>query len=281
MLEFQLFRLKVARPSQPSVWASPDATTADLIRSAIEARPEKEFRRGFVWHIGNVAPIDAAGLYFAFGRTTRATYPFFDANAHSFVEQEFDSAPYTHVLVDVELGVCAIAKKTQLAEDTAGIARQLAKLLNETSVSYDTGVRFSLDEIRDPDEFIEQLRAALAVLSFSISFTRPNPFDANADFQVPMERLLQESSGDVGQTTIKGADLDRTVLEDLTRSAAATGNSASARMYRDGDSRPVRRHLSGNRAVVARVEMETAEERREVLQVVRDVYIRIRRYING
>jgi hypothetical protein len=201
MLEFQLFRLKVVRPSQPSVWASPNATNAELVRRAIEARPEREFRRGFIWHIGNVAQMDATGIYFAFGRTTRATYSVFDANAHSFVEQEFDSAPYTHVLVDVELGVCAIAQKTQLAQYTDGIARQLARLLNETVVTYETGVRFSLDEIKDPYEFIQQIRSALSVLSFSISFTRPNAFDA-ADFQLPMERLLQESSGDSGQTTI-------------------------------------------------------------------------------
>lgn len=280
MLEFQLFRLKVTRPAQPTVWGSGTWDSAALIRNAIEARPERAFRRGFVWHIGNVGQIDDSGLYFAFGRTTRATHPFFDSTARSFVEQEFENAPYTHVIVDVDLGLCAIAKKTQLAQDSAGIARQLARLLNDTQISYETGARYELDEIKDPEQFIELLYAAIAVLSFSITFSRPNPFDANEDFQLPMERLLQETEGNNGQTTIEGPDLDRTVLEELSRSAAATGNNASARVLRDGDARPVRRHLRENKASLALADMETEEERSEILRAIRDAYLKIRHRTN-
>jgi hypothetical protein len=280
MLELQLFRLKVTRPGQPTVWADVNWDTAAIIRQAIEHAPAKEVRRGFVWHIGNVSVIDESGLYFRFGRTTRASFPFFDEKTRSFVEHEHENAPYTHVFVDVQLGVCAIARNTELAQRTTAIARQLERLLNDTPVRYDTGALFALDEIKDPTQFLEQLREALTVLSFSLTFTRPNPFDVNEDFQRPMENLLQQADATAGRTTIKGDDLERPVLEELTRSAAATGNNAEAKLVRVGDERPVRRQLRENNAAVSFSDIETEEQRIDVLRVIRQAYLRIRQNLS-
>ena len=279
MLDFQLFRLKVFRI--PGSLFSTEDSSASLVRSAVLSRPERKSRQGVVWHVGNVEPIDDAALYLAFGRTTRANLPLFNAADRSFVEQEFESAPFTHVIVDTELGLCAIARKTQLASITNILARHLNRVLNDSPPAYEKNVRFAIEPIADPEQFIEQLRQAQSVLGFSITFSLPNPFDANADFQLPMERLLQEAEGTKGKTSISGPHLDPDVLEELSRSAAATGNDASAKLYREGDPRPVSKRLRENLVSVSVSEVTNAEARIEVLEILRRLYLRIRHSLNG
>src|SRR5690348_12836239 len=113
MLDFQLYRIKVLR--SPGALFSSDDTNAALLRQVIVARPEKGSGTGYTWRVGNSTPIDDSAYYFAFGRTTRSAFPVFDPTDHSFAEEEFESSPFTHVIVDVDLGVGAIAKKAQLA----------------------------------------------------------------------------------------------------------------------------------------------------------------------
>jgi hypothetical protein len=275
MLELRLYRLKVIRPTQTPIWSG-EWDTESLIRSAIEDGPEKETRRGFTWHVGNVSPIDANGIYFRFGRTTRATEALFDAKSRRFVDQERERSPYSHVFVDVRLGVCAIAKQSELSTHPDGIARQLAMLMNDTPTSYETGARFIIDRIKDPAQFIQQLYDAQSVVSFSTTFSRPNPFDVNEDFQRPMEKLLQEADGNTGRTRIKGDDLDRTVLEELTRSAAATGNDADATFYLRDQTKAVRRTLRENSAILPLPDLQSDDDRIGVIEAIREFYQRIR-----
>jgi len=51
-----------------------------------------------VWHIGNVAPIGNEGLYFRLGRTVKYRLEFYKDGI--FSDQEFEGAPYTHVILD-------------------------------------------------------------------------------------------------------------------------------------------------------------------------------------
>lgn len=45
----------------------------ELLRRALEERPEAAGRLGVVWHVGNLESLDDSGIYFRFGKTTRAT----------------------------------------------------------------------------------------------------------------------------------------------------------------------------------------------------------------
>src|SRR5256885_13860819 len=118
MLDLQLFRLKVLQPIQGTVWSRDAWDTTRLIEDALQDAPERKSRGGAVWHVGNLEKLDAFGWYFRFGRTSRSTLPFFDRATRSFVEQDYDSAPYTHAVVDSRLGLCALARKAQLAHPT-------------------------------------------------------------------------------------------------------------------------------------------------------------------
>src|SRR5262249_36591359 len=107
-------------------------------------------------------------------------------------------------------------------------------------------LNFSVDAVKDPEPFIEHLVYATQITRFTIHFRRPNPFDADRDFQVPAQRYLQQVNGTEGKTTISGRSLDAEPLAALSRAAAASGDNAGALMVLDGEGKPVYRQLQGN-----------------------------------
>ncbi len=124
MLDFQLFRVKVYPPAQRQMFDL-EMTRQEFLNRSISSLPQIELRTGRIWHIGNVRRIDDAGLYFRIGRTSRSTVGIYEEG--NFKDQEFETAPYSHVILDVELEVCALAKKTQLAPGAPGIAHHLVR----------------------------------------------------------------------------------------------------------------------------------------------------------
>jgi hypothetical protein len=274
MLHFQLFRIKVVAPGQKSLFDSEFSPQVALVET-LRKKPAGELRIGYTWHVGNISDLDESGMYFALGRTTRSTVEMYDPTSGNFVEAEFETAPYTHVICDTSLEVCGIARKSRLAQTAAGIARQLQNLLN-ASTSESTRWRFEVSAISDPEEFIAQLRAAYVVTRFGLTFTLPNPFDVNKDFQEPMERLLRDADGQRGKTLLNGKDLDTDVLEELARSAAATGNDAEATIKRTANSKPARRRLAGDVASITEKDIGSDSDRKGILDEIRGLYARIR-----
>ena len=104
-----------------------------------------------------------------------------------------------------------------------------------------------------------------------------NIFDVNRDFQEPMQKLLEVAAGDHGRTSIGGSNLNAEVLEDLARSTAATGNDADARVQLTAEQKPVRKRLRGNPASLVEERVESLQEKRGVLDMLRSLYLRIRR----
>jgi hypothetical protein len=224
---FQLFRLKVFMPGQTS-FLQADESPSELIRRIVGEKPSAPLRGRMVWHIGNVIELDADAAYCRFGKMTRDALPVLDPETGDFIERDFATAPYTHIVLDFPNEVCGIAAHNQLAPETHTIARQFAKVMQNSNAARAAAADVSIDEVRDPDDFIEHLRSAFAIKKFSLSLTRPNPFDANEQFQKPFERFVKAAHGETGRTEVKGASLDSEVLQDLARAAGATGNYASA-----------------------------------------------------
>ena len=113
-----------------------------------------------------------------------------------------------------------------------------------------------------------------------MEFGEPNPFDVEKDFHAPMEALLSETEGKKGSTTLKGKDLKREPLEELTRSVASVGNDASAKMRIKAGEKLITKHLRGDPASVS-VNVDNIHTKvAEVLVKLKDAYLRIRRAIN-
>jgi hypothetical protein len=275
MLEFQLFRIRVY-PSQQRDLFDKDRTRPEMLREAIESLPSGEFRHGLIWHIGNITAIDESGLYFRLGRTSTSTLEIYDESEGGFVDQEFETAPYTHAIVDVELEVCAIAKKTRLSPATPGIARQFARLLNESPKATEFQALFEIDEVKDPEDFIAHLKGAYSISKFWVLFSRPNAFDAHEHFVKPFQRMVEASNGEKGRAELKGQNLNATTLETVARSAAATGDDAGAWMKPSRQARRVKKRLKGSSVNTSQEDVADEKQKRTLMDRVRALYRKVR-----
>ena len=109
-----------------------------------------------------------------------------------------------------------------------------------------------------------------------MTFSPPNPFDVERQFHQPMEQLLRETRADNGKTSIKGKQLDPDIIENLSRSAASTGNMATARIQSEGDSKPMLKKLGENALTIAVDEISTDNEKRSVFDRIREAYRHVR-----
>ena len=160
MPDFELFRVKVY-PSQQIPLFGSAMEPSEVLRQTILSLPSVELRKGMIWHIGNVAQLDNTGLYFRVGRTSKLTVEIYkDGN---FLDQPFETAPYTHVILDTSLEVSAIARKTKLSQKTVGIANQFVKLLRESEKGRQLQADFEIGELNDPEDFLTHLRNATAI----------------------------------------------------------------------------------------------------------------------
>lgn len=240
------------------------------------SKPSAELRSGYIWHIGNINNLRNNGFYFALGRTTKSIVERYDEDEGNFIEEDFESSPYTHVIVDLHYQVIGIAKKTRLAPTAIGIANQLERLLNSCDYVSSLDVRIDVSDINDPEDFVTYLHEAYAVTKFSMDFGEPNPWDADKDFQAPMQKLLRASSGSKGKTTIAGQDLERNTLEELSRATASSGNDAQVVIKVDEASKNTTKHLKGNPATVSEEMVRTNDEKLSILEKIASYYRKIR-----
>lgn len=272
-MDLNLFRIKALLPP---LFAD-QIETAQAVRRAIEEKPTTSAAaRGVRWHIGNVETLDANGLYFALGRTSRSRVPILDPETGDFLEAESETAPYTHVVLDTPTQVCAIARNTSLAANPVSLGHHLARVLNASTIRREYGADFEVDALSDPEEFVRLLQSAYAILRFTMTFSRPNPFDAEEDWHKPMERLVEATNGQKGSTTVRGQALNEAPLEDLTRSVASTGDDARAKLRLEEGQPPVTRSLRSDTATITERSLETPAERQSVLARLRAKYRSIR-----
>ena len=273
IIEYCLFRIKFILPRQSSLLHYP-VDRVGMFLDALDEKPESEGRRGYKWHIGNVRPFSRSAGYFAIGRTTRSTIEKFDEESGNFVEEELETSPYTHCVFDATIGFIGIAKKTSLSPTTEGIARRIEDLISRSSQIVENEIRVEVSAIPDPESFLRELGEAYRVSQFTATFHGPNPFDADEYFQRPLAVYLSAADGDRGKAQISGDDLNRDVLQSVTRSTAATGNEASAKVQRVRGAGPIKIHLRGSN--VGMSYEEDLHDPVEVLEDLRKLYHRVR-----
>jgi len=212
--------------------------------------------------------------YFALGRTTTSTFEKYDEDAKNFVEESVETSPYTHCVFDAAIGFIGIAKKPSLAPTPVSIARRVRELLSFTRQVTENRIQVEVDPIPDPDAFLRQIREAFRITSFTATFHGPNPFDADALFQKPMSVYLAEANGTRGKTQVDGSNLDKDTLAAVTRSTAATGNDASAKIRREPEAKPTRVHLKGS--IVSQSYEEETHDPAAVLRDLKKRYEEVR-----
>jgi hypothetical protein len=274
MLQFQLFRIKVYPAPQGELF-DVERTRPDILREVINSLPSADFRAGLMWHIGNVTTIDNSGLYFRLGRASQEKLEIYDPSSHRFLDQDFETAPYTHVVLDPELEVCGIAKKVRLAPTAANIAQRFARLMNASNLAQSIGATFEIDDIKDPEDFISQLMNAYSISKFWMIVSRPNAFDAD-DFIKPLQRVLESANGEKAKAELKGDNLNSEQLARLARSAAASGDDAVAWVKPRRGGKRAKKQLRGSPANIAQNDVANGVQRKKLLAQLREFYQKIR-----
>lgn len=273
MLEFQLFRLKVYPTKQGKLFGEVK-NPPEILRDIVLSKPTVEIKKGINWHIGNVTEVDENGIYFRLGRISKSKLEIL--KNENFVDQQIETAPNTHVLLDVKLELCAIAKEPKISSKTLGIAHRFVKLLLGSNLNKDIQALFEVNEINDPDNFITYLRQADKISKFWIRFSRPNLLDANKDFIKPCQELLNETNGKKGKAEIEGENLKVESLEELTRSAAATGDDAGASFKIKTKNQRIKKRLKGNSLTLTFEKLIEKAQMKKLLEQVRGKYFTVR-----
>ena len=273
-IEYSLFRAKFIKNPQGHLFSTGKSPEQILLR-AIKEKPSVQMRAGYEWHIGNVELFSAHEGYFAVGRTTNATVEKFDSVTGNFVLEELETSPYTHVVFNSEIGFLAIARKNKLAPGPESIAHQIERLLGRADAVLNSNVYVEVLPIRDPKGFLKELQSAYRIRRFTATFRGPNPFDADKLFQKPLAVYLKAAEGTEGKTEIKGENLNCETLTEVTRSTAATGNEASARILPRKGQPPATINLSGD--PVKKTYEEPAHDPKKVVKDMERIYDEVRK----
>jgi hypothetical protein len=278
-LLFTIFRIQVFFPKQIGLFSEADSPPRIIVDALLE-RPTLSHPKGS-WHIGNLADLGSDGLYFAIGKELPRSVGMLDDQG-DFVNQNTMLAPNTHVVLDLKFQVLAIARNSELSPAPKSVARKLQNLLQDTKIVRDTGCSISIDLITDPAEFVDTLLTVDAVTKFQVSYSLPNVWDAEDDFQRPFQETSRELRSETGTATFKGRDLERSKLVQLTRAAAAVGKRAKAWVRRKKTARSVPVTSTENPATYAAEAPEQPDVSQDarwahnILLSVREVYEEIR-----
>ena len=276
MNQFCLYRLKIEWSDNPSLFGDGEKNPGNIILSAIKEKPSCEIRKGQEWHIGNIEKIGKEKVFLALGKVTKATHEFYDEEKGDFLEKDLDEAPHTYVAIDLNLQVCAIAKKSKIAPKVNTIARNFSRVLNASQKAELNHLTFTLNAILDPNEFLQLIKNAKYITKFEMALSPPNPPDVEELFHKPLEKFLHEVKGNQGKVSVGGKNLNKDILEGLTRSAVSSGSEVKARIQSEDDPKPVPKNLGENLIIVECDELTTDEEKRRLLAAVEKAYHRVR-----
>lgn len=249
MPTYHLFRAKLLTKTQPGLFAN-DIQKEDILIHVIKTKPSYDFGRNQVWHIGNVNDLNGSGVVFAIGRTTTRGKSLYDEEKGEFIELEDEESPYTYVFYIKHYSLMAIMYNSKVSPHIKTVANKITKIINSHAVFIYSPFELMLSEIWDPNKFIEYIRNAARVVSFSASASRPNPFDVNSDFHKPLEKLIEAADANKGETTVKGEDLNRTILEEIAHSVASTGDDARMRFQDEVGGSIITKHMRGDSVTV-------------------------------
>ena len=254
-----LFRVKFIHGKQLSLEFE-KLTPQEILIQSIKEKPGINTKEGYSWHIGNIKLIDDRYGSFAIGRKTITSVPHYDIEKKDFIDEPSETSLYTTIYFDSDIGLLGIKRYYLLAPKEINIAKKIAQLFSSTLVVKKSMVYVEIDAINDPMSLINKLKNAYSIKKFTVTFGGPNPFDADEHFHKPMSVYLQETGGKEGKTVIDGENLNAETLINMTRSVAATGNNAIARLQNSANERLITASLRNNPAKIV-VSSELLEEK--------------------
>lgn len=225
---FCLYRVRLFESSQRGLWEGQDRI--DVLRRAIFSKPSLFGRGRNEWHIGNVHEISPRAIAFRIGRESPTLKESFDPVSHDFKKLNEPIGPSSLAVLDLPLGVLAIAMRSSLAASPELLGKRCDALLKASGPIIESSYDLRVGEIYDPSDFIEKLRSAYKIQMFFVNFRRPNPTDITKWFQEPLQNALALAEGEKGSVGFDGESLNPETLASISKSFSATGDEVKAKM---------------------------------------------------
>jgi hypothetical protein len=274
MLEFQVFRISVFFNQQIGMFNT-EISRSEVLKNIILSKPDLIKNSEKIWHIGNVLEIGNSTIYFRIGKTSKLTVELFHEG--NFVESEFETSPYTHVVLNTKLEICAIAKKIKLSPTISGISHRLIELFKNSSFIKNQNIELDIKAIKDPTDFISHLKSAYSVKKFWVTLSPPNAFDVDSDFTKPLSKITKELKAESAKAELRGTNLDQNKLESISRSAASLGNNLSALILPKIDCSPKRIHFEGNNVIIFIDNNKFEQDKNKFSKELKDQYKKIKK----
>lgn len=225
---FHLYRIRLFQSSQRGFWEGQDR--ADVLRRAIFSKPSLVGRGRNEWHIGNVVEISPRAIAFRIGRESPSIKESFDPISHDFRKLNEPTGPSSLSVLDLPLGVLAIAMRSSLAPSPELLGKRFDALLKASGPVVESSYDVRVSEIYDPSDFIDKLYSANKIRLFSVNFRLPNPTDVNKWFQEPLQNALALAEGEKGSVGFDGENLNPEALASISKAFSATGDEVRAKM---------------------------------------------------
>lgn len=270
---FHLYRIQVFFPEQKTLPFDEPISRQELLHSLVIGRPSAQLRSNQTWLIGDLEEIGDNSVYFRFGRVRQSKHDQYKDGR--FITTVIEEHPNTHVFLDCDIEVCAIAQDTELAKYTSTVARNLVRLLSEQELAKKHGVELQINEVKDPETLLTYIRTAHSIQSFTFSVSKPNAWDVEQMFVKPAQQAVAHMGANQGVVSFKGDDnneLDRGHVESVVRTAAATGQEAKAKLKMDKKARPETKYLRGGDVSMSTNEIVSLEEKMSFMDSLRKKY---------
>lgn len=225
---FCLYRVRLFESLQRGFWEGQNR--AEVLRLGIFSKPSLTGRGRNEWHIGNVVEISSRAIAFRIGRESPTLKESFDPVSHDFKKLNEPVGPSSLAVLDLSLGILAIAMRSSLATSPELLGKRFNALLSASGPLIESSYEAHVGEIYDPSDFIEKLRRAHKIRNFFVNFRKPNPTDINKWFQEPLQNALALAEGEKGSVGFDGDNLNPETLASISRAFSATGDEVKAKM---------------------------------------------------
>jgi hypothetical protein len=248
------------------------STKEQLLENAFANKQLAFETHGSRWRFGNYAPMSNSINYFRVGKVkTEKNERFIEGD---FDEEILEKGVSTKVMVDIDLGLLAIYQNWELAQHPATIATRILEILQSDKQIERNGYLPVVDQLRDPRDFIAMIERAIAVKAVEINFKGRNPRDVGLIFHRQLEESVDMLRGNEGQTKISGDYLDKSMVIDIARSTAQTGDSVSAKIQENGAIRATWKHM--NKSNFLFIEVASNDPLSEIISQIYNTYKNIK-----
>ena len=274
ILEFELFRVRLEKPSQSEMFHDfPERS--DVLEYSIKGKPSLELKQTVKWHIGNVELRDNGWMHFLLGKTSLRKQEHLDKTTGDFVIMNGEESPFTYGMIHLESGVLAIARKTKVAPNTQMLASRFQQIVESSETVFKSNYNVVVKFIPDPREFHTSIKLAYAVKGFEFYVSPSNPIDIDSRIHQPSKDYVDDANASEGKLSIKGDQLDKEVIVKTANSIASVGDEASASIQKSPGDRATKVHLKGDPLKVSVKESELVNSKAEILLM--DAYEKVKK----